>query len=80
MTIISFNSHIHTSCICKCVYYIESCTVYYVHLNLIECLTNSVKQRFTVTFSILGREVAPKLVRTDRMILVTPVSHEVFLR
>ena len=41
-----------------------SCTDYYVHLNLLECITCSAKQSLTVTFSISGREVAPKAVRS----------------
>jgi len=41
-----------------------SCTDYYVHLYLLECITCSAKQSLTVTFSISGREVAPKAVRT----------------
>lgn len=43
-----------------------SCTDYYVHLNLFECLACPEYAGLTATFSILGREVAPKMVRTDR--------------
>ena len=41
-----------------------SCTDYYVHLNLLECITCSAMRSLTVTFSISGREVAPKAVRS----------------
>lgn len=39
----------------------DPCTDYYVHLNLFECIAGAKKLRLTATFSISGREVAPKL-------------------
>ena len=38
----------------------DPCTDYYVHLNLFECIAGAKKLRLTATFSISGREVAPK--------------------
>ena len=68
------------SCNCTNAPYNGSCTDYYVHLNLFECLARPSMSGLTATFSILGREVAPNLVRTGRKPLFTPTSHEVFLR
>jgi hypothetical protein len=37
---------------------VTSCTDYYVHLDLLECITTAQNCAFLVTFSISGREVA----------------------
>lgn len=64
------------SCNCTNAPYNGSCTDYYVHLNLFECLASPEHPGLTATFSILGREVAPNLVRTGR---ISPV-HSGFAR
>ena len=76
----TFKPRMRMSCNCTDAPYNGSCTDYYVHLNLFECLARPSMSGLTATFSILGREVAPYLVRTGRKPLFTPTSHEVFLR
>ena len=62
----AFKPRMRMSCNCTNAPYNGSCTDYYVHLNLFECLARPSMSGLTATFSILGREVAPNLVRTGR--------------
>lgn len=78
--VVPFKPRMRMSCNCRNAQYSGPCTDYYVHLNLFECLARPSTSGPTATFSILGREVAPKNVRIGRKILFTPTSHEVFLR
>ena len=71
----SFKSLPRGCCNSKAAQRNDLCTGYYVHLNLFECIACFDAQSLTATVSILGREVAPKMVRTQQNFLFATCSH-----